>query len=241
MNNYIRSTLMAATMALGALGLGLTSASAATITSTSATVSGSDVGTSWEVNYICSAAFPCNGGTPFGTLGARTTFSLLEYVEDAGMAYWKIDLTIRNTSNLLAGGFLTAIGFSTDPDAVIDSFWDANSVLADWVVGNGSIPGFGNTEICVYDGNNCSAANDHVMTPGTQDRVTFWLETDLSDGSSLTFSDFAARWAGNAVTEGSFDAGGTIKVAPVPLPAAGGLLLLGLGGLALLRRGRKAA
>lgn len=236
MKNFIRSTLLAATLALGALP-----AMAATITTSAATVTGADVGVSWEVNYICSAASPCNGGTPYSTLQARTTYKLLNYVEENGLAYWLIDLTIRNNSFTTAGGFLTAVGFATDPNATIDSFWDANSVLADWTVSNssGSIPGFSTTEICVFSATNCENASDHTMTPGTQDRVSFWMVSDLSESTALTFSHFAARWAGNAVTGGSFDAGGTIRVAPVPLPAAGGLLLLGLGGLAALRRSRR--
>ena len=100
-----------------------------------------------------------------------------------------------------------------------------------------SIPGFGNTELCVFDGNNCSAANNHAVIPATQDRIGFTLTTGLVD--ELSFTDFAVKWAG--VGRDSFEAGGSISVAPVPLPAAGGLLLAGLAGLVALRRKRIAA
>lgn len=241
MKNFIRSTVLAATAALGVLGMG-TAASAATITATSATISAADVGTSWEVNFICSAALPCNGGSPTGTLGAKVIFTVWDVLDHGSSMEWIMKVSIRNTSNLVAGGFLTAIGFATDPNVLaaggVTDFWQGNSDGHDWTGGTGSIPGFSGTELCLWGGNNCSAANDHYMTPGVTDSVGFSINTALTN--SLTFTDFAARWAGNNVTGGSFDAGGTIKVAPVPLPAAGGLLLLALGGLVALRRGRKA-
>jgi hypothetical protein len=239
MKKSFKTTVLAAAMALTTVAIGSASVSAATITPTSATVGSGDVGTSWTVDFICSSALPCNGGDPLVNLGARAIMTLTGYTIDGDNIVWDVQMVIRNTSFLNAGGFLTALGFATDPDAVLSDVWDANADGINWAGGDGSIPGFGNTELCVYDGNNCAAANNHLMTPATQDRFGFSLTTALVN--TLSFTDFAVKWAGTAVTGISYESGGTISVAPVPLPAAGGLLLAGLAGLAALRRKQKAA
>ncbi len=240
MKSCIKSVVLAATLALGTFGSGLSAVSAATVTPGTATVTAADTAFSWTVNFICSAALPCNGGNPGVTLQARAIFTLQAVTIVGSETFWDIGLVLRNNSFLSAGGFLTAMGFATDPDATLSGVWDANADGINWAGGPGSIPGFGTTELCVFDGNNCAAANEQDMDPAQQDRIGFTLTTGLVD--TLTFSDFAVKWAGVGLDGGSsYDAGGTISVAPVPLPAAGGLLLAGLAGLALLNRKRKAA
>ena len=191
------------------------------------------------MNFICSVALPCNAGNPGVTLQARAIFKVTGVTVVGNETFWDLELIIKNNSFLNAGGFLTALDFATDPDAELTDVWDANANGINWSGGDGSIPGFGNTELCVLDGNNCWAANNHGMTPNTQDRLGFSLTTGLVN--SLSFTDFAVKWAGVGQSEGSFEDSGTVLVAPVPLPAAIGLLLAGMAGLAALRRKRKAA
>lgn len=243
MKTFFRSAMMAATLAIGAMGLGAAPAAAATLTTTSATLGASDVGTTFTVDFSCSAPLGCSGGVPQGTLSGWAEFRLTGFdnTTQPGETWWDFEVRIRNTSNALAGGFLTALGFAADPNAILDGVWNANSDGINWNGGAGSIPGFSTTELCLRNGNNCSAANEHDMIPGRQDRMGFSLTT--TSGSSLLLSNFVMRFAGNNVTGGSYATAGTIRggITPVPLPAAGGMLLLGLAGLALVRRGRKAA
>jgi hypothetical protein len=240
MKSIFRSTALAAGFALTALGMIAAPASAATVTATSATVTTADTGFSWTVDFICSTALPCNGGDPGMTLSAQAVFTLTSVAVSATDVMWGINLVVSNNSSV--AGFLTAMGFDTDPDATMGSVADSNSDGIVFAGGTGAIPGFG-TELCVWDGANCSAANDHSMTQGVSDTMDFVL-TALGTGTSLTFDNFAVKVAGAGLQGGSYEFGGTIgeqPPAPVPLPAAGGLLLAGLGGLVVLRRKQKSA
>ena len=70
--------------------------------------------------------------------------------------------------------------------------------------------------------------------------VTF-TNTGLAAGDSTTFDTFALVDGGIVATEvDTFNNGEPIGPAPVPLPAAGWMLLAGLGGLAAMRRRSKA-
>ena len=237
MRNIMRKTALAAGFALAALGM--TAANAATVTSTSASVTGADAGFSWTVDFICSPTLPCNE-TPTVTLTARAVFTLTSVLVNASTVTWGINLVLTNTSASGVGGALTAMGFNTDPDAVLSGIVDSaadGTVFSGGSGGSAGIPGF-KTELCVWDGNNCRAANEKTMTAGDTNTMSFILTT-AGLGTLLSFDNFAVKVAGAGLPQ-SYEFGGTIP-APVPVPAAGGLLLLGLGALAALRRKQKAA
>ncbi len=232
----MKTLLRAAFLALGLMGVGSVPATAASVTSTSATVTTADTGFKWTVDFICSAALPCYGGNPGTTLAGKAVFTLTSVTTSSGNRNWAISLSLSNTG--LAGA-ITAMGFGTNPNATMGSVSDSSGDGIVFGGGSGSIPGFSGTELCVWDYYNCSSTWQQGLTKGKTDTMSFVLRTS-STITALTFSDFAARVAGVGAYCRDYSMGGTIRVAPVPLPASGGLLLLGLGALALLRRRRAA-
>lgn len=191
-----------------------------------ATVTTGDVGTSWTVDFTCSVDAGCSGVTE------QAVFTLTGVASTATQTVWSMSMVLTNTSS--TSNFLTAIGFNTDPDAVMSNVSGSGTI---WDGGAGSIPST-TTELCVWDGNNCSAGNNHYLGTGASDTVTFDLTTALS--TSLSFDNYAVK-AVSVAGGPSYEFGGT-EVPPVPLPATGILLIGALGGLGLAkRRWRKAA
>ena len=155
------------------------------------------------------------GGNPGTTLAATATFKLTSVATVSGTLRWGIPLVLANTGMT---GALTAMGFGTNPKAALTSLTDVSAEGVVFAGGSGQIPGYSGTELCVYDGTSCSSTNQRSLTAGRSDTMNFVLRT-ATGVLVLTFSDFAAQIAGVRACCRTFDPGGKINVAPVPLPA----------------------
>jgi hypothetical protein len=224
--NLIKTSAVAAVLAVA----GWAGAASAT------TVTTSDVGTSWSVDMTCTTNANCAG------VSSEVTYTLVSVdTSNPNQVVWNMSMTIANTSSQFvtgtssSTGYLTAVGFDTDPNATMSNFTNVAGGTT-WGGGPGSIPST-TTELCVWDGANCSASGNHAMTYGTSDQVTFSLTT-LGSGTSLTFDGEAVKFAGVGPRKASYEFG---TPAPVPLPAAGLLLLGGLGALGAAKRRRRHA
>lgn len=190
------------------------------------------VGDSFTVNFS------------YETLAADLVWTVTSIVGNR----WSFNVAVDNDSpnsfwTMYTSNRITAFGFATD--AVIDGLsvngWD----ILDWGSSVGTFAvGYQNYG-CVYDGPSCQASTFDGVSGGGQDAVDFSFNYG-ADGP-LTFTSFATQWQGTSVTDPNNPHGTATSIvlasatSPVPLPAAGVLLLGALGGLALMAARRKDA
>jgi hypothetical protein len=212
--------MAASALALMAGGGAATQASAATV---------SAVGDSFDVNYS------------YESLLATLTWTVTSIVGDR----WSFSVFIDNNSANDGGALtnrITSFGFTTDPSATnlaVSDGWQGE--ITDKFFGAGYK--FFDIEACVFAGpETCTGGGNGGVEGGNFDTIN--IAFDYGAGP-LNFTSFATRWQSISVTDPD-DPNGDPKTSivigptPIPVPAAGFLLIGALGGLAAVRRRRRA-
>jgi hypothetical protein len=223
------------TLALAALMVTATAAKANVIT-----VSPSDIGTSYAVNYDGFA-----DGQVINGLTGTTSFTLTGVGENS----YTFSYSVTSSSPIDASR-ISGFGFNTNPDIT-----SATSTGLFDRAGSGNVPtGFGRVDVCFKGaGGTANCAGGGGVGVNIGDTGTGSLTLNFAElPQQLTLSDFFVRYqsidgAGapdSAIgrgTPGSTSTGGsTGSTGGTPVPAPGGLLLFaaGLAGLGI-RFGRK--
>lgn len=197
------------------------------------------------VSYDRAEAFPVNAtdsGVLFSvdynlsdTLVAEFIWSLDRVVSDI----WSFSVDIvNNSTNSPDANRITSFAFGTTPASSNITLTDDDGGI--WASAtSGTVNGAGyqlfDLNGCVLAGPTCTGGGGGGVAGGGRSTVKFDLTAQTD---TLFFDDFATRWQSinvNGLT--STVLGGT--PAPIPLPAAGWMLLAGLGGLGLVARRRR--
>lgn len=217
MKTTYRYMLSTAAAALIVTGLGAERAEAMPVTA-------SDIGALFFVDYNLA-----------DTLLARFTWSLDRVVNDV----WSFTVNIQNnSSNSPDANRITSFAFGTTPASTSITLTDDDNGL--WrSASSGGVTGAGyqafDLNACVLAGPTCTGGGGGGVAGGGNSTLSFDLTASTD---TLLFGDFATRWQSinvNGVT--STVLGGTPS--PIPLPAAGWLLLAGIAGLGMAARRRR--
>ncbi len=173
------------------------------------------------------------------TLLAELTWTL---VEKAGDLWTFAVEVVNNSSGSPDRNRITGIAFGSNPAPTGLTITDDDN--GTWnVARTGNIGGAGfqafELNACVGSGKtNCVGGGGGGVDGGNSSTMELQFS---AAADSLLFGDFATRW--QSLEGGESKVIGSISVAPIPLPAGGWLLLLGLGGLGLFgwRRHERAA
>ncbi len=149
-------------------------------------------------------------------------------------------LVSLNNTSLLSSNRLTSFGFGIDPNATGVNFIDAaDGGMVDAVKttqqGSTNIPSLTGIEICAFGGNNCAGGSNGGINGGTSD--SFALVLAGTWGSSVNIDPIGFKYQTGF---GSFEFTTGTPPSQVPEPAPIALLGIGLLGLALGLRRRRA-
>jgi hypothetical protein len=154
---------------------------------------------------------------------------------------WSFSVLIDNQSVALPtanSNRIVSFGFATDPNAT-----NLAISTAGWGGSTTNLAPHSPTfaiEACVFAGNNCAGGGNNGVFAGLMQTVNLSFN---AGPAPLTFTEFTTRWQSIDVTGPDGRPAGSIVIGPtpIPVPAAGFLLIGALGGLAALSRRRRAA
>lgn len=222
--------------------LAITAACASPALAEPIVLDGSDVGSSFTIDY--------NGfadGTVIDNLTASTTFTLTSVTSDT----YTFNYLVNNTTDGGVGSRISSFAFNTNPDIV-----NATSTgVYNFVVTDSSYPnGIGAIDVCFKAaGSNSCAGNKGGLTAGQTATGTLTMSF-TGPISSLTLDDFFVRYqsitgvkgissasgaqTSSSTSGGSTTSGGGSTSGGTPVPAPGMLVLFGMSlfGLGFMRR-----
>ena len=238
-------TLTRVLLPLAAAGLTLTAAPAL---ADAITLDSSKIGQSYTFSY--------NGFADSTTVSGLTSSTTFTLTGISGSTY-TFDYSVANTTSSPLTSRVSSFGFNTDPNIT----GAASTGAFSYTTLNSSYPnGIGAIDVCFKDAKtgSCSGGGSGGLTTGQTGTGSFTLSF-ASPVTSLELSDFYVRYqsitgagkitsASGAGTLTSSTSGGTTggttggstSGGQVPEPGMLGLLGAALGGMALVRRRRKA-
>lgn len=172
-------------------------------------------------------------GSETGTL-LQAIFDI-RFVEEAIASIYTFSLTITNVGlGELGDNILTGFALSSNPAS---SYYDDDSSVFSYVAGDSLEAGVTNNYDFCFESDSNGNCNGGNPSGGLAEGESLTFDLSVFAESMPNFFGAAARW--QEVGFDNEDSGTGMGV--VPLPAAGWLMLGALGGLAALRRKRKAA
>jgi hypothetical protein len=208
------TTAAAAILAIGALG---TQAQASTVTEITLDKNST---ASWSTSW---------GETIGGEALAAT--GDWEFLGVSGTT-WNFSLSLQNNAD--SGGRITSWGFDTTPTA---SNFTISSPTTGWSAGGGQGPM--TVDHCSFAGSqNCAGGGGGGLIQGPPLEFSFSFE---SSEDEVTLDNFLTRWQSVGTNNQLSTVLSATPATPIPLPAAGWLLLTAVGGMGLAARRRRKA
>ncbi|HEV2593823.1 MAG TPA: cistern family PEP-CTERM protein [Sphingomicrobium sp.] len=141
--------------------------------------------------------------------------------------------TFGYTFSTASNANLVGFGFDAAANAAAITAASEPSSDAMKIARNVIFPGSQTVDVCVYSGNNCSAANGQ----GKSFNGTFTLT--FASGAPIVLDNFVGRYASIGISGQSGELAGVPRTPPVPEPATWAMMLLGMGAISVAMRRRR--
>src|SRR5215204_1212051 len=211
--------------------LSLSSADAAIITTSSVTLTGTDIGQTFTTTYNGSTAAPAVQSG----LSAEIEYTFLGFTGNTA----SFSAEITNTSSApITASRVSSFGFDTDP-TVLSGTTNGDTTFSNVLV-NGAFPNqFGAIDVCVTGGTTCQGGSSTGVLIGQTYTVDLLTLTFSSTLNQLVLTNFGVRYQSIDSTTGLNGASGTgygcvgstctPPPPPPPPPEPTSMALLGIG------------
>ncbi|RVT90198.1 cistern family PEP-CTERM protein [Sphingomonas crocodyli] len=196
------------------------------------TISGSSVFLDASDPLAFNVDFAAQGANSSGATG-QATFNFLG--ASSGNTVYSFSYNIANTSTgLSSNSRLGAFGLNVSVD---NPTLSATGTPFSAMTNGGNFNGLGVRDLCFYAGPNCNGGGNAGINVATGEVNGTFTLTFTSATSSLSLTDFVARWQA-AQNNGSTSGLGTPNA--IPEASTWAMLLIGFAGIGLTARPRRA-